>query len=458
MLYRWRTSHRSASSASSGCSLATCGSSATSGRVEYVVWDGGYRPATASRRVARRAARGGQRPTTGVDAARASRRWLGTTPGRLLPRGPTRRPARRSAGFPDHLRPFAEQAAWSSATLGVESARHVRRSWRNRRADTLAAGARLDRVHHRSTSVAAATCRRRARLGVPRPRGDVPAQARARDPDPHAGVRSDPRLDAADERRAEPPRPPVLRRDGALRRLDHEHLGGDGGRASGEFYRRRAAAVAAPRDQSAPGFAADAAGGRDVGHVPRHRFEGEPFVLSVSTIEIRKNHLLLAKIWTECIREGHRHATPRPRRSDRLGRQRADAVGRPRPRARREADDRSPTSRTTSWPSCTATRCSPCSRRGSRAGGCRSPSRCRTARSCMHSTDPAQIEASQGLMPALHPDDFVTWKDEIVRLSDDVGTAARWSSRSETATSDAPRTSTAPRSSRSWRPVARGAA
>ena len=39
---------------------------------------------------------------------------------------------------------------------------------------------------------------------------------------------------------------------------------------------------------------------------------------------------------------------------------------------------------------------------------------------CVHSTDPAQTEASQGLMPAFHPDDFVAWKAEIIKLATDV--------------------------------------
>jgi glycosyltransferase involved in cell wall biosynthesis len=38
---------------------------------------------------------------------------------------------------------------------------------------------------------------------------------------------------------------------------------------------------------------------------------------------------------------------------------------------------------------------------------------------CLHSTDPAQFEASQGLMPAVHPDDFIGWKRELVRLVTD---------------------------------------
>ena len=66
--------------------------------------------------------------------------------------------------------------------------------------------------------------RARARVGVHRPRGDVPPGDRARRTDPHARLRPDPGDDAADERRAEPPRPPLLRRDGALREHGHEHL------------------------------------------------------------------------------------------------------------------------------------------------------------------------------------------------------------------------------------------
>ena len=40
-------------------------------------------------------------------------------------------------------------------------------------------------------------------------------------------------------------------------------------------------------------------------------------------------------------------------------------------------------------------------------------------RPVLHSSDPAQIEASQGLMPTVHPDDFMGWKREIHSLVSD---------------------------------------
>ncbi len=167
-----------------------------------------------------------------------------------------------------------------------------------------------------------------------------------------------------------------------------------------------------------PGFEAPPEGDGDSSFTRRHRFEGEPFVLSVSTVEIRKNHLLLAKIWVECIREGI--DLPRLVIVGRIGWDvdellrwvahapeldgKVDIVS--------DVDDDELVhlyrdalftvfpSRIEGW-------------------GLPVTESLTYGRVCVHSTDPAQLEASQGLMPAIHPDDFVGWKAEIVRLARD---------------------------------------
>jgi glycosyltransferase involved in cell wall biosynthesis len=151
---------------------------------------------------------------------------------------------------------------------------------------------------------------------------------------------------------------------------------------------------------------------------PRHRWEGERFVLSVSTIEIRKNHLLLAKIWTECAREGIE--LPKLMLVGRVGWDVSELLrwisnapelrGRMEIAADVEDDELSELYRDslfTVFPS--------------RVEGWGLPitESMTHGKVCLHSTDPAQFEASQGLMPAFHPDDYVSWKREIVRLSAD---------------------------------------
>ena len=147
--------------------------------------------------------------------------------------------------------------------------------------------------------------------------------------------------------------------------------------------------------------------------------DGQPYVLSVSTVEIRKNHLLLAKVWAECRRDGVdlpplvivgrigwdvdellrwvKHAPELVDRvtihsdveDDELAALYEDALFTVFP------------SRIEGW-------------------GLPMTESLEAGTVCLHSTDPAQFEASQGLMPAMHPDDFVSWKREIVRMATDV--------------------------------------
>jgi len=150
----------------------------------------------------------------------------------------------------------------------------------------------------------------------------------------------------------------------------------------------------------------------------RHRLEGEQFVLTVSTVEIRKNHVMLAKIWAESTREG----VELPRLAI-VGRMGWDVTELTRsldyaPELRErvaiyadvddaELDQMYRDALFTVFPS--------------RIEGWGMPITESMAygKACLHADDPAQHEASQGLMPFLHPDDFVGWKREIVRLATD---------------------------------------
>jgi glycosyltransferase involved in cell wall biosynthesis len=152
--------------------------------------------------------------------------------------------------------------------------------------------------------------------------------------------------------------------------------------------------------------------------VRRHRFEGEEYVLTVSTIEVRKNHLLLAKIWTECAAEGV--TLPKLVLVGRFGWD-VDELRRWVDHAP-ELDGR--------FLICTDVGDDELVALYQDALFTVFPSRIEGwglpitealsyGKVCVHSTDPAQFEASQGLMPALHPDDYLGWKAEIIRLCSD---------------------------------------
>jgi glycosyltransferase involved in cell wall biosynthesis len=155
-------------------------------------------------------------------------------------------------------------------------------------------------------------------------------------------------------------------------------------------------------------------------HSSRHRLRDKPFVLSVSTIEIRKNHLILAKIWAECAREGFelpllvlvgrfgwdvdellRWVTHAPELQDRVMIL-ADVEDDELVEMYRDCMFTVFPSRIEGW-------------------GLPITESLTYGKVCIHSSDPAQAEASQGLMPAHHPDDFVAWKSEILRMVSDVG-------------------------------------
>jgi glycosyltransferase involved in cell wall biosynthesis len=136
----------------------------------------------------------------------------------------------------------------------------------------------------------------------------------------------------------------------------------------------------------------------------------------VSTIDIRKNHLLLAKIWAECIREGHemprlvlvgrigwdvnellQWAYHAPELDDKLT-IRTDVGDDELAELYRDAEFTVFPSRIEGW-------------------GLPITESLSMGKVCVHSTDPAQLEASQGLVPALHPDDFLAWKSTILELT-----------------------------------------
>jgi glycosyltransferase involved in cell wall biosynthesis len=161
---------------------------------------------------------------------------------------------------------------------------------------------------------------------------------------------------------------------------------------------------------------------------PRAPFDREPFVLTVSTVEIRKNHLLLAKLWAELIREGRE--VPHLVLVGRVGWD-ADELLRWLQLAPELQDrvfllaDVDDAELLALYDRCEFTVFP------SRVEGWGLPITESLMRSkvCVHSTDPAQLEASQGIMPALHPDDFMAWKGEVLRLIDDPGYRAALTER-----------------------------
>jgi glycosyltransferase involved in cell wall biosynthesis len=146
--------------------------------------------------------------------------------------------------------------------------------------------------------------------------------------------------------------------------------------------------------------------------------QDEPFIVYVSTIEVRKNHRLLLHVWSECARQGL--ALPRLVLVGRLGWGVDEAVNMLRhdpALAGRVlvlhdvADDQLAALYRyclfSVYPSTIEGWGLPVSEAMS------------LGKICIHSIDPAQAEASQGLMPAFHPDDYPGWKAEILSLARD---------------------------------------
>ena len=324
-----------------------------------------------------------------------------------------RRTGLRTLGrVPDHLRPFAEQAMWSVATLGVESVRHVKRR----------------RAEHRSTAtpVSSGSIRHRidlddtvdlVALGLGWEYLDHEAMYRLK---VEHGVRIHmPAFDLI----------PVLmpQMNAGQSHLVHRfyaEMAHYADTITSISFATRDALADFYRDESlpTPHLAVNQLPGldpptTDAPTTGGHRLAGDRFVLSVSTIEIRKNHLLLAKLWAECIREGR--DMPKlvivGRYGWDIGELQRWAANAPELEGRfvmcpdvdddelmalyRDAEFTVFPSRVEGW-------------------GLPITESLAYGKACIHSDDPAQFEASQNLMPALHPDDFLGWKREILRLLD----------------------------------------
>lgn len=149
-----------------------------------------------------------------------------------------------------------------------------------------------------------------------------------------------------------------------------------------------------------------------------------PFVLFVSTLEVRKNHRLLLNLWRECLREDK--PMPRLVLVGRVGWGVATVL---------EMIEHDPflQGRVTilhdigdaqlAWlyDSCLFT-VYPSIAEG---WGLPIGEALGRGRICLHATDPAQSEAAQNLMPALHPEDFYGWKAAILDLIDRPARRAR---------------------------------
>jgi glycosyltransferase involved in cell wall biosynthesis len=389
------------------------------GPVEYVLWDAGYRPAeptearlldellTEPERISR--------PFDHDDSTVGTPR-VGTQR-RGLRAGLRRQGLKALARFPDHLRPFAEQAAWSTATLAVESVRHVRRSHADRKKPLVRATPAGD-VRHRVDFSGGGDL---VALGLGWEYLDHEAMYRLKH---DYGVRI--HMPAFDLIPVVMPQLNVGQSD-----LVHRYYAEMAHYADTitcislstrdalrHFLEQEQLPVPVIETNQLPSFALAETEPPADRSTRRHRLVGERFVLAVSTVEIRKNHLLLAKVWAECSREGI--DLPRLAIVGRIGWDVTELL-----RWVEHAPELNGLvtiytdvedselhqmyldALFTVFPS--------------RVEGWGMPITESMAygKVCVHADDPAQHEASQGLMPYLHPDDFAAWKREIVRLVTD---------------------------------------
>jgi glycosyltransferase involved in cell wall biosynthesis len=145
---------------------------------------------------------------------------------------------------------------------------------------------------------------------------------------------------------------------------------------------------------------------------------GAPFVLYVSTLEVRKNHRLLLRLWSERARAGQ--PLPRLVLVGRVGWavEEATRMLHHDPALAGNvtllsdvADDRLAALYRHClfcvYPSCIE------------GWGLPITEALTFGKVCVHADDPAQKEASQGLVPVCHPDDYPAWKSEILSLAGD---------------------------------------
>lgn len=397
-------------------------------KATYVVWEAGYRPATPTEESLLDELLG---PTSDSDAEIPDIDDE-VTPARTRSRA---LPAIRRAAFkpiaylPQPIRPYAEQAAWSTATLAVESARQVRRARQRRRvagqsspvavhlvdfsqgADLVVQGLGWDYLDYEAMYLLASEHGVRVHLGafdlIP---VDMPQMNFANSGNVHRYY------------------------------AEMAHFA-DTVTCNSETTKARLRRFFADESLLEPYLVANTLPGFDrpkravnerVGIRPhRHRLEGQEYVLTVSTVEVRKNHLLLAKLWAECAREGIQ--LPQLAIVGRIGWDVNEVV---------RWIDWAPELDTavtiysdveddeliamyedalfTVFPS--------------RVEGWGLPitEALSFGKVCIHSDDPAQLEASQGLMPALHPDDFPGWKREVARVAHDAPYRAQLERRIQT--------------------------
>jgi len=388
------------------------------GRAEFIVWSNGYRPAEdheiESLDVLLTAgALEDEQPTRPELSSPGP-----TSTGRFLPA--MRRTGLKTLGrMPGDVRPFAEQAAWSFATFGFESARYAKRTWRTRSDSTpISATSTGHHVRHRvnfdgDTDLVA--------LGLGWEYLDHEAMYRLK---VESGVRIHmPAFDLI----------PVLmpQMNAGQSHLVHRYY------AEMAHYADSITSISyATRDalrtffsdemlpepflavNQLPGFPADDTVKSESNRTRSHRLGDQQFVLSVSTVEVRKNHLLLAKLWAELLSEGA--ALPKLVIVGRIGWDVNELI-RWAEYAPELVDGLVILSDVDDDELIELYKAAMFTVFPSRVEGWGLPitESLTYGKVCLHSTDPAQLEASQELMPALHPDDFLGWKAEVLRLCSD---------------------------------------
>jgi glycosyltransferase involved in cell wall biosynthesis len=394
--------------------------SAGVGPAEYVLWDGGYRPATALEhaRIDRLLAAIGD-AASDSDAAKPEANGDTTTKlhaarGRRSIKSMTRSQGLRAISrIPDHLRPFAEQAAWSAATLVVESVRHIKRARSDRDiglpvtitspsvrhrvdftrgGDLIAFGLGWEYIDHEAMYRIA----HEHRIRVHMPAFDLIAMDM-------------PQMNAGQAHLVHRYYAEMAHYADSITSISHATE-----QSLRDFYEREGLPIPFLATNQLPGFAPTRPSGAPTNR-RRHRLEGRDFILTVSTIEVRKNHLLLAKLWVDFARQGlpiphlaivgklgwdinelfqwvahapelHDYVTfYNDVEDDELVEMYRDCLFTVFP------------SRIEGW-------------------GLPITESLSYGKVCVHADDPAQFEASQGLMPHHHPDDYLGWRNEIERL------------------------------------------
>lgn len=153
-----------------------------------------------------------------------------------------------------------------------------------------------------------------------------------------------------------------------------------------------------------------------------------PFVLYVSTLEIRKNHRLLLRLWSESARGGR--DLPRLVLVGRVGWGVEEALRMlqhdPALQGRVVLLENLPDAELASlYRGCLFT-LYPSYVEG---WGMPIAEAMALGKVCLHADDPAQREAAQGLSPCCHPDDHVAWRAEIASLAFDAGRRAELEAR-----------------------------